>query len=166
MLRRYRRTLSDEQRAYYRGVVLAEISEATGYTGDELHEMFKHKFGEASVIELAGETYEVRTFSTARGASTTAEMAHYIDAVILWAATALGIAISPPSHDLAACWTTSPSASTASGRPRRRASSCRTDDLPQPRAAANRSRRALRGPVGGLRRRRRHERVGALAAPG
>lgn len=98
VLRRYRKSLSDEQRNYYRGVVLKTISDATGYTADELHEMFKAKFGTASIIELAGETYEVRTFSTARDHSTTAEMAHYIDAIILWSSAELGIVVPPPTY--------------------------------------------------------------------
>lgn len=87
---------SDEQRGYYRGVVLPTIQEHYKKQGnfmkeDELHEAIKNclKDEEGIISErinpITGEVY--KTMITTSNAGNKKEVAQFIDAVIRWAAT-------------------------------------------------------------------------------
>lgn len=95
IIRPHHESTNDKQRGYYRGVMLLELSNYTGFTQDEMHEFLKKKFGDTSLIEIHGETYEVSTFTTSN-LGQVAAMSAFIDKVLRWAAGDLGLAIQPP----------------------------------------------------------------------
>ncbi len=92
---RRKRDRSKEQNGYYWAVVLTFIAEHTGYSVEELHEIFKSKY--LSKKRLWRGTYILTTSSTKE--LTTNEFAEYL-AEIIFEAGELGIAVPPadPTH--------------------------------------------------------------------
>lgn len=74
---------SRSQNRYLWGVVYKVISDSTGYEPEELHELFKIKFGLRTVFNFGGDVVEAPR-STAN--MNTKEMTDYIEAVRRWAA--------------------------------------------------------------------------------
>lgn len=72
---------SDEQNRYYHGVVVAMISDHTGYTPEETHDQLKAKF---------------KVESTSRMKS--ADFQEYISRIVHWAASDLGVCIPDPNQ--------------------------------------------------------------------
>lgn len=95
IVRHFSASVSDQQRGYYRSVMLPAICHATGYTADEMHEWLKFKFGTQARIEVDGEAFEVSTFTTSNQGEVDA-MSIFIDEVIQWARMTLDIYIPPP----------------------------------------------------------------------
>lgn len=95
VIRRFSESVSDQQRGYYRGVMLAILSHHTGYTAEQMHEWLKKKFGDTALVEVAGEAFDVSTFTTSNQGEVDA-MSAFIDEVIQWAAIELDVAIPPP----------------------------------------------------------------------
>ena len=85
---------SNNQNRYYWGVVLSVLSQHTGHTQDELHEILKYKFNR-QFVELGGKHYPV-------GGSTTEletiQFEEYLEKVRLWAVTELGCEIPLPNE--------------------------------------------------------------------
>jgi hypothetical protein len=75
---------SPQQNAYYR-VIVRELSKELGYTEQEMHEVLKQKYDIESTKSLAVE-----------------EFGEYIDQIIRWAVTEMGIVLPDPkqSHQL------------------------------------------------------------------
>ncbi len=84
---RYRQTRSLSQNAYYWGVVVALLSEYTGYDPDDMHEALKLKF---LVDRFVGKFGLIKVKSTTD--LDTGEMTEYIEQVRQWAA-AIGCVI-------------------------------------------------------------------------
>jgi len=86
------------QNAYYWGVVLALISERTGYEREELHEMYKFKFNKRMKEFVNNQTGEIETDEY--GATTVNlgvdEFAKYIEQIQRWAAKFLQLNIPDP----------------------------------------------------------------------
>jgi hypothetical protein len=81
------------QNNYYWGVVLEIISEHTGHTALEIHEIMKQKFLKPREINIKGEHYFVH------GSTTNLDqlgMMDYIERIKAWAATALQLSIPEP----------------------------------------------------------------------
>lgn len=93
-LEKLKKTRSNQQNRYYWGVVLPTISEATGHTVDELHEIFKGMFLPRQFINFKGKEIELNG-STAK--SNSKEMTEYIDKIIVEAGS-MGISIPPPDY--------------------------------------------------------------------
>lgn len=77
---------------FYWGAVVSAISDKTGYTKDEIHDILKHKFNRRTVADpQTGEVIEVDG-STQRMIQ--ADFTIYVDSCIRWASE-LGIYIQP-----------------------------------------------------------------------
>lgn len=79
---------SNQQNAYYWGVVIKILSDAFGYTDQEMHESLKHMF----LVEKVFIPPKVRS-TTSLG---TYEFAEYINEICRWAARDYAIVIPPP----------------------------------------------------------------------
>jgi len=100
-VKRQRATRSLQQNAYYWGVVVAMLSEHTGYTPDEIHDFLKTKFipkrlafqdGNGVVVEelvLGGSTRSMNTI----------EFGEYMEDIRRWAAEELDVVIPDPDSD-------------------------------------------------------------------
>jgi hypothetical protein len=83
---------SDQQNAYYWGVVIALLAEHLGYQADEMHEALKFKF----LREHDGEREGLpRVRSSA--ALNTSEFQTYIENVVTWAGAEFGLNIPDPN---------------------------------------------------------------------
>ena len=97
-------TRSQLQNRYYWGVIVELLSEHTGYTPDEIHELLKAKFipKRLALADLNG----VITSEYVIGASTTKldtqEFSDYCESIRRWAADTLGVYI--PDPDTSALW--------------------------------------------------------------
>lgn len=85
-------TRSNPQNRYYWGHVLPTISEHTGHSCEELHEIFKLKFN--SVVAHIGKDEIIVGKSTA--SLKTMEFEHYLSRIITWASMELGVIITNP----------------------------------------------------------------------
>lgn len=92
---RRRKKRSKEQQGYYWGLVLPSISEWTGYTPEELHEIFKVKFLKEKKLWRGTEIVTSRSTTVL----TTNEFAEYLIEVIREAAE-LGIEVPPADKEL------------------------------------------------------------------
>jgi hypothetical protein len=100
-IKRLRATRSLEQNAFYWGVVVQLLSEHTGYTPDEIHDLLKMKFipkrmafadGNGEVVDqyvLGGSTRKMNKL----------EFGEYIAAIQQWAAEELDLVIPDPNQD-------------------------------------------------------------------
>lgn len=100
-VKRLRATRSLLQNAYYWGVVVQLLSEHTGYTPDEMHDVLKAKFipkrlavcdGNGVVVDefvLGGSTREMNTI----------EFGEYMETIREWAAETLDVVIPDPNED-------------------------------------------------------------------
>lgn len=95
-VRKTRSKRTDLQNRYYFGIVVALLSEATGYEPDEMHELMAMKFLRIEDDPLTGSPRRKRTPKT-----DTAEFAEYVNQVIRFAAVELGLYI-PSSDEVAA----------------------------------------------------------------
>jgi hypothetical protein len=73
---------SDQQNKYYHGVVVSMIADHLGYEKEEMHELLKKQFKVESTARLK-----------------TAEFKEYVDDIVRWAASDLGIPI-PDPHEI------------------------------------------------------------------
>lgn len=92
-LEKNKKSRTNKQNSYYWGVVLKLISEHTGHSDEELHELFK-MFLPRKFITYKGKEIEI-TVSTKR--LNTLEMVTYIDKIIVEAGS-MGISIPPPDY--------------------------------------------------------------------
>lgn len=85
---------SDRQNGYYWGVVLKIISDHTGHSTEELHEIFKRKFLPPRILTYRGTTFKVPMSTTE---SDTLEFTDYIERIRAEAGT-MGITIPDPDQ--------------------------------------------------------------------
>ena len=90
-----RKERSIPQNSYYHGAIVSVLSEETGYTPDEIHEVLKWKFLKKEVT-INGESC-ISTKST-RDLST-AEFEDYLDQIRVWASSELGILLREPHEE-------------------------------------------------------------------
>lgn len=93
---RVKRTRSQQQNAYYWGVVLRSAAQETGHHPDELHEYFKSRFLVAARLTVGDDTRDVPASTTRL---TTGQFAEYVDRVVLFLAE-LGCIV-PPAGEYA-----------------------------------------------------------------
>lgn len=96
---RKRATRSAQANAYWWGVVLAALSEHTGYTRDEIHEIVKAKFlpRQLAVCDGNGEVIGEYVIGGTTTRLTTVEFGELIERVRVWAAEELGCEIPEPA---------------------------------------------------------------------
>lgn len=87
---------SNPQNSYYWGVVIELISEHTGFTLDEVHEILKHKFLAKRVFIKSAQEYVDITKSTT--ILSTVEMEEFLSQIRRWAVIDLGISIPEPNE--------------------------------------------------------------------
>lgn len=87
-----KKTRSSNQSRYYWGCVLAELSEFTGHTPEELHEFFKAKF--LRVPGNKGIKFIIRSTTSL----TTAEMEKYLEEIRRFASVELSFYIPDPNE--------------------------------------------------------------------
>jgi hypothetical protein len=91
-------TRSLAQNAFYFGVVLACISEYTGYTTDELHEFCKARFlpKRITLADKNGEVTEEIVIGTSTTTLNKVQFSDYIEDIRKWAAETLDLNIPNP----------------------------------------------------------------------
>lgn len=94
-VRAARNTRSLQANAYYWGVVLHAISESTGYTPEECHELMKqiHLPKAVTVADGNGVILEDRVIGGSTAALSVGDFAAYVTRVQQWAALNLGLVI-------------------------------------------------------------------------
>lgn len=99
-LRRQRATRSPAQNAYY-WVVLAQLSERTGYTEDELHEWAKVTFLPKALAfaDGNGEVVDERVIGGTTTTLNKLEFGAYVDAIVRFAAEQLDVVIPDPNPE-------------------------------------------------------------------
>lgn len=94
--RPYKKDRSSNQNRYYWGIIIALLSDHTGYSTDEMHEACKHKFLKR-VISVDWEDIEITTSTTDL---TTAQFEDYCKQIREWAAVKLQMFIPLPNESL------------------------------------------------------------------
>lgn len=100
-LERKKATRSHQQNRLYWGVILRALSEHTGYSPDELHEICKAKFlpKRLAVADGNGEIVGEFVIGGSTTKLSTQEFTDYLDAVSAWGAT---LGLSFPSLEMSA----------------------------------------------------------------
>jgi len=93
-----RATRSQEQNAYYFGVVLRLLSEHTGHTVDELHEYCKQRFNAKTVLvqDAAGVVVDEQRIGLSTTKLNRVTFGEYLEAIRQWAAEDLHVDIPDP----------------------------------------------------------------------
>ncbi len=95
-------TRSTNQNAWYWSQVVGLVAEHTGYTPDEIHEIYKAKFipKELAIADGNGEVVMEVVIGGSSAKLDTAQFSDYCERIREWAAT-LGVVIPDPNtHDL------------------------------------------------------------------
>lgn len=95
IIRRHRKTRTNPQNAYYFGVVVKLISEHTGYTPDETHEIIKQLFF-AREIEIGDRIVTIATTTK----ENTQQWEDKMTMIRTWASGELGIFIPAPHEEV------------------------------------------------------------------
>jgi hypothetical protein len=90
VVKKYRRTRSNEQNRYYWGVVIPLLANHFGYTKDEMHDALKWEF----LRKPESSPATVRSTSSL----TTVEFNEFVEAVVVWAATNYQVVIPDPNE--------------------------------------------------------------------
>jgi hypothetical protein len=96
-----RASRSLEQNAYYWGVVVQMLSDHTGYTPDELHDVLKMKFipKRLAVCDGNGEVRDEFVLGGSTRKLNTLEFGEYLEQIRQWAAETLDVIIPDPNQD-------------------------------------------------------------------
>jgi hypothetical protein len=93
----YKKSRSNPQNSYLWGVVYKTISNETGYTCDELHELFKSSFLPHKLITIGDKSVKITPSTTEL---TTIEFEEFLELVKRYAAETIGIFIPDPNAPL------------------------------------------------------------------
>ncbi|HEY9874610.1 MAG TPA: hypothetical protein V6D12_14315 [Candidatus Obscuribacterales bacterium] len=98
--RPFQKQRSNSQNRYYWGVIVEILSEHTGFTREEMHEILKHKFLKTFGIMNTnnGPQEFERTKSTTE--LSTKEMEEFLSQVRVWASAELGCWIPEPNEEV------------------------------------------------------------------
>lgn len=91
VIRKARSQRSNQQNRYYHGIVLELLSQHTGYTPDEMHEICKYQF-----LKQGGDGKFEYIKSTTK--LNTAEFETYLENIKRWAVDILGLVIPDPNE--------------------------------------------------------------------
>jgi len=99
-VRRLYANRSIQQSRYYWGVVVALLSEYTGFTPDEMHDWLKMKFipKKLAVCDGNGEVQGEFVMGGSTRKMTTAQFTDYIETIREWAASDLDVQIPDPNE--------------------------------------------------------------------
>lgn len=121
-VKRLRATRSLEQNAYYWGVVVQLLSEHTGYTPDEIHELLKAKFipKRLAVCDGNGVIQDEIVLGGTTRSMNKLEFGEYVEAIREWSAESLDVVIPDPDQDYVNEYRCDPSSKPRYYRPRAR----------------------------------------------
>lgn len=94
-IQKHRNKRSNKQNKYYWGIVIAYISNETGFTDKEVHELLKFKFLQTSKVSKQG---SVETFIQSTTELDTLEAEEYLDKIRIWALNFLNLPIPLPNE--------------------------------------------------------------------
>jgi hypothetical protein len=94
VIKKYRKKRTIPQNSYYWGIVLDLISEASGYTTEELHELFKRLYLKKEIV-IGGKVYEV---SVSTKKLNTDQFEKYIEKIKRFAEIKLSLRIPNPNE--------------------------------------------------------------------
>jgi len=94
-IQKHRNKRSDKQNKYYWGVVIAYISNETGFTDEEVHELLKFKFLQTSKVSRQG---SMETFIQSTTELDTLEAEEYLYKIRIWALNFLNLQIPLPNE--------------------------------------------------------------------
>lgn len=90
---------STPQNKYYWGCVIQTLSDETGYSKDEMHEIIKHKFlTEHKVCKGSNNKIEMVQLSKSTSSLDTKEFEELMSKIRMWASYSLGIFIQEPNE--------------------------------------------------------------------
>ena len=121
-VKRLRATRSLEQNAYYFGVVVQLLSQHTGYTPDEIHDLLKAKFipKRLAVCDGNGVIQDEIVLGGSTRKMNKLEFGEYIDSIREWAAETLDLVIPDPDKDYQSDYRCDPASKPRYYRPRQR----------------------------------------------
>lgn len=92
-------TRSGQQNRWYWSQVVGLVAEHTGYTPDEIHEIYKAKFipKELAIADGNGEVVMEMVIGGSSARLNTAQFSEYCEQIRMWAAT-LGVVIPDPNQ--------------------------------------------------------------------
>ena len=96
-IKAFKKDRTSPQNRYYWGIVLKMASEYTGYTCDELHELFKNSFLQGHEV-VVGDKRVLVTPSTTK--LSTVEFNDYIEDVCRYLSATLGLVVPQPNERL------------------------------------------------------------------
>lgn len=94
-IEKYKKQRTTPQNSYYWGVVLKYISDETGFSVEEMHEVLKFKFLQKSKVTKGG---QLETYIQSTSELTTEEFEEFLDKVRLWSINFLGLNIPLPNE--------------------------------------------------------------------
>ena len=94
-IQKHRNKRSNQQNKYDWGVVIAYISNETGFTDEEVHELLKFKFLQTSKVSKQG---SMETFIQSTTELDTLEAEEYLDKIRIWALNFLNLPIPLPNE--------------------------------------------------------------------
>lgn len=98
--RSYKQNRSNNQNAYYWGVIIELLSEHTGFERDEMHEVLKHKFLRYTVwIPKKEGVKEQSIIAKSTTKLTTKQFEEYQGQIRQWASSDLGLFL-PEPHEV------------------------------------------------------------------
>jgi hypothetical protein len=93
----FKKSRTNSQNSYLWGVVYKTISDQTGYSCDELHELFKNSFLPHKLITIGDKSVKITPSTTDL---TTIEFEEFLELVKRYAAETIGIFIPDPNSPL------------------------------------------------------------------
>lgn len=92
---------SNNQNRYYWGIIIALLSEHTGFDREEMHEILKHKFLRRTVwIHTKHKTQEQSIITTSTTALTTKKFEEFLCQIRQWASQDIGVFIPEPNEEI------------------------------------------------------------------
>lgn len=93
----FKKSRSNPQNSYLWGVVYKTISDETGYTCEELHELFKDSFLPHKLVTIGNRSVRVTPSTTELS---TVDFEEYINTICQYSAETIGVAIPMPNEPL------------------------------------------------------------------
>ncbi len=95
----FRKDRSNNQNSYYWGVIISLLSEHTGFSPDEMHEILKHKFLRRTLwVRTKHGTQEQSIIAQSTTRLTTKQFEEYQSQIRQWASMDLGVFLPEPNE--------------------------------------------------------------------
>ena len=91
---------SNNQNRYYWSVIIGTLSDHTGFTPEEMHEVLKHKFLHKDLVVKEKSKVYFMNIPTSTAKLNTSEMEHYLTQIREWASLDLGCYLPLPNETM------------------------------------------------------------------